>query len=417
MKYRWGGEGSASIVIPRNRALSLLLALGVMLSAGLLARGQSYSVLYSFQCAPSDAAAPLGTIVSDKAGDIYGISEEGGTLNLGAVFKLAPNGAESVLYSFAGTPDGLDPIGGLVRDAAGNLYGATLGGGAGNLGTVFRISPAGKELRLHSFGFSKGSEVDGAEPIGLLARDPAGNLYGLTNSGGKYKRGTLYQVTPAGQETLVYSFGAGIREGEYPYSGLLDSNGNFFGMTSEGGADSDGTVFEVKAAGTERVLHSFAGAPTDGNGVLGNLLRGSNGDVYGVTFYGGSGNCALSTVPGCGAVFDLNSNGQEELVYSFTGAPDGQFPAAGVVRDSAGNLYGTTDIGGTGPCATSEGTGCGTIYKITPSGQESVLYSFTDTPDGANPWSPLLLDSSGSLYGTTLLGGTYGCGTVFKYTP
>jgi uncharacterized repeat protein (TIGR03803 family) len=417
MKLPWNGRQSLESIgrsPARSRALGSILALGVILSASLPARGQTYSALYSFQCGPNDAANPLGTLLRDNAGNLYGIAEGGGTFGFGSVFELRANGSESVLHSFAGTPDGSDPVGGLVRDTAGNLYGATLAGGDFNLGTVFRISPSGKEMRLHDF---KPLGTDGGSPIGTVVRDSAGNIYGLTNGGGRYGKGTLYEVFSTGGDTLLSQFGGSREEAEYPYSGLLDAGGNFFGMTSGGGTYSDGTVFEVTAAGKQGVLHSFAGAPTDGNGVVGNLIKDSSGNLYGATTYGGSGSCDLSFVPGCGMVFQVSSKGAEKVVYSFTGAPDGQFPDAGVVRDSAGNLYGTTEIGGTGPCSATEGPGCGTIYEITPSGQESVLYSFTDTPDGANPGAPLFLDSSGSFYGTTLVGGTYGCGTVFKYTP
>ena len=349
------------------------------------------TVLYSFGGSP-DGASPYGGLISDSAGNLYGTTVYGGA-GAGTVFKLSPSGTETVLYSFTGGSDGAYPYAGLIADSAGNLYGTTFGGGASYAGTVFKLSPSGTETVLHSFAWS-----DGALPYGGLIADSAGNLYGTTWNGGSGSCGTVFKLSPSGTETVLYSFTCGI-DGAYPYAGLIaDGAGNLYGTTSGGGASYAGTAFKLSPSGTETVLYSFTGG-TDGGHPYAGLIADGGGNLYGTTGGGGALNA--------GTVFKLSPSGTETVLYSFACSADGASPYAGLIADSAGNLYGTS-LGG---CAASNGT----VFKVTPSGM-TVLYSFTGGADGALPYAGLIADSAGNLYGTTYSGGTAFVGTVFKLT-
>jgi uncharacterized repeat protein (TIGR03803 family) len=242
----------------------------------------------------------------------------------------------------------------------------------------------------------------------VLVRDAAGNLYGTTQYGGTNGGfGTVFKLDAAGKLTLLHSF-AGTPDGEDPYAGLLrDKLGNLYGTTQYGGTGGGfGTVFKLDAAGKLTLLHSFSGTP-DGENPLAGLLRDGAGNLYGTTKYGGTGG-------GYGTVFKLSAKGKLILLYSFTGTPDGENPYARLIRDASGNLYGTTFYGGT--------SGYGTVFKLDTAGKLTILHSFNSAPDGANPLGGLILDKAGNLYGTTSDGGDLscgfsGCGTVFKITP
>jgi len=322
------------------------------------------------------------------------------------------------LHEFTGSPDGSEPVAGLARDSAGNLYGTTPQGGASNVGTVFKLDTAGTETVLYGFT----GEPDGANPAAGLIRDASGNLYGTTVEGGDtacsnpYGCGTVFKLDTAGNETVLYSF-TGEPDGQFPYAGLVrDSAGNLYGTTLFGGDASCGnpfggggcgTVFKLDTAGTETVLYSFTGDPDAANPYA-DLVIDSAGNLYGVTYYGGDGTaCSLGGF-GCGTVFKLDKAGKETVLHSFGVGTDGANPYAGLVRDSGGNLYGTTTDGGV--------YGLGIVFKVDAAGTETVLHSFTGEPDGANPAAGLVMDAASTLYGTTAYGGAYGYGTVFKLT-
>ncbi len=335
----------------------------------------------------------------------------------------------TVLHSFRNSPDGAFPFAGLLRDAAGNLYGSTNAGGAsgncsGGCGTVFKLDTSGNETVLYSF---KGGN-DGATPgFGSLIRDEAGNLYGTTADGGSgggcsfsFGCGTVFKLDPAGNETVLYSFKGGS-DGESPVAGLImDVAGNLYGTTQDGGSGSGcsfgcGTVFKLDPAGNFTVLHSFTGG-SDGTQPLAALIFDQAGNLYGTTEEGGSGTCTvINGVSGCGTVFKLDPSGNETVLHTFTGGNDGAAPLfVGLIMDIAGNLYGTTQIGGG---SSSCSVGCGTVFKLDTSGNETVLHSFTGSPgDGAIPRASLIMDKAGNLYGTTSNGGASGFGTVFKLT-
>ena len=346
---------------------------------------------------------------------------------------MSTSGAESVLYGFkGGYTDGQYPKGGLI-ERSGVLYGTTQTGGANLSGTFFKITPSGKETMLHSFGGVVGSGYDGIYPYASLIYVSANNMfYGTTLYGGTGSCyggcGTVFSVTPSGKETVLHSF-AGGQDGSLLAGSLLYSNGKLYGTTENGGGGGGstcsnssapvgcGTIFSLSKSGTEKVLYSFTGG-SDGAYPGGGLIN-VNGTLYGMAGGGGSGECTS----GCGTIFSLSASGAFDAIHSFHGPPkDGASPW-GNLTNVKGALYGTTDQGGASTaCAVVSGTtGCGTIFRVTTSGKEQVLYSFEGSPDGA--WAnTTLLYMKGVLYGTTLVGGSgsctrsvgNGCGTVFS---
>ena len=318
-----------------------------------------------------------------------------------AMTQAASAQTESVIYSFQGTPDGASSLAPLVADASGNFYGTTGGGGTSNCGTVFKLTPAGVETVLYSFTCG----ADGAYPIyGGLVLDKAGNMYGTTVNGGA-GYGVVYQLTPAGIETPLHTFTGGT-DGALPYAGvILDKAGNLYGTTVYGGASGNGTVYKIAPGGSETVLHSFAGGSSDGCYPYGGVIFGPKKTLYGTT-----SQCSAS---GQGTVYKLSSNGVETTLHSFAAdGKDGNGPYAGVVLDKAHNIYGTTGWGGT--------NGVGTVYELTSTGVELILHNFAD--DGIDGDYPLgtgvVLDKLGNIFGTTPNGGGYnGYGVVYKIDP
>ena len=252
---------------------------------------------------------------------------------------------------------------------------------------------------------------DGAFPLAGLT-DVDGVFYGTTSQGGSANAsgdGTVFKITPGGKETVVYSFIAGA-DGQFPQAGLIAAGGLLYGTTPNGGEPAgSGTVFSVSPTGSEKVLYSFA-AGADGAGPQAGLLD-LNGTFYGTTATGGGGNCADGL--GCGTVFKIAPSGAETVLHRFAGGSvDGQLPSAALV-DAGGTLYGTTFFGGGSGC---NFRGCGTVFKITPSGEFAIVYSFMGGSDGANP-SAGMVSVDGTLYGTTSEGGANDDGTVFRVTP
>jgi uncharacterized repeat protein (TIGR03803 family) len=351
---------------------------------------QELTTLYSFTGSGSgDGANPESSLITDPAGNLYGTTLNGGANGQGTVFQLDPSGNLPLLYSFTGG-DGSHPGAGLIADAAGNLYGTTLNGGASGQGTVFQLTLSRTLNVLYSF--TGGS--DGALPFAGLIADAAGNLYGTTIGGDG--PGTVFQLTPWGDLNLLQSFTGG----DSPWAGLIaDAAGNLYG-TTEGG-DGPGTVFQLTPSGTLNVLYRFSGR--DGAVPHGTLIFDAAGNLYGTTHNGGTS--------GYGTEFQLTTSGTLNVLHSFTGGSDGAYPEAGLIADMAGNLYGTTWGGGA--------VGQGTVFQLTPSGALNVLHSFTGGSDGGRPGADLIADAAGNLYGTTVLGGAGtscpgGCGTVFQ---
>jgi uncharacterized repeat protein (TIGR03803 family) len=356
----------------------------------------------------SDGGFPWGAPIQDVAGNLYGTTVGGGAAGVGVVFKVDPTGHETVLYTFTGGADGANPYAGLIMDAGGNLYGTTVAGGSSGAGVVYKIDTTGHESVLYSFT----GGADGANPYGVLAMDSAANFYGTTASGGAAGKGTAYKLDPMGHETVLYSFTGGA-DGGVPYSGVTrDSAGNLYGTTWTGGAGSCyggcGVVYKVDPAGHQTVLSSFLGV-ANGGFSYGGLALDTAGNLYGTTWSGGP---ASGEYPGM--VFKVNPAGNLTEVYAFTGFADGGGSRATPIFDPAGNLYGTTEYGGEGPCFFF---GCGVVFEVDPSGHQTVLYTFTGGSDGSEPQSGVIRDATGNLYGTTSGGGSAGFGAVYKVTP
>ena len=307
------------------------------------------SVLYSF-AGNTDGSSPQADLLRDSAGNLYGTTFSGGASSAyGTVFKISAAGTESIVHSFTApvTGDGESPLAGLVMDNAGNLYGTTYVGGAHNDGAVFKIDAAGTESVLYSFPIGTNGN---ANPSGSLIMDSSGNLYGTTVFGGANNGGTVFRISATGSESIVYSFGSSASDGWYPESRLImDSDGNLYGTTTDGGASNGGTVFKIGTDGTEGVLHSFGSSAADGLNPRAGLVLGSDGNLYGTTYAGGAN--------GDGTVFKISVGGTESVLYSFgSSASDGMNPVGGLAIDSVGNLYGTTSRGGV--------NNDGTVFKI-----------------------------------------------------
>ena len=401
-------------------------------------------VLYKF-CAQSgctDGYWPYAKVIQDARGNLYGTTSFGGAHNGGTVFELSNAGGkwkETVLYSFcsqSGCADGYSPWAGLVQDAKGNLYGTTIYGGTGcsneSCGTVFKLSKTGgswKETVLHSFT----NQPDGVNPYAGLWLGSNDDLYGTTAVGGANNNGTVFKVSNNGTETVLYSFAGATNDAGAPEAGVIrDTKGNLYGTTYYGGTGKCktgrlgcGVLFKLDAAGTETILHSFTGR-SDGGYPKAGVIRDAAGNLYGTTTSGGAFD---SYCPhGCGVVFKVAASGKESVLYRFTGGTDGDAPQAGLIRDSQGNLYGTTASGGDLSCEQGGGFGCGVVFKVSKAGKETVLHSFCPAggrcTDGTFPRAGLIQDASGNLYGTAAFGGNMntvcgssGCGVVFELTP
>ncbi len=465
------------------------------------------TVLHSFT-GGTDGSNPYSGLTIDSAGNLYGTTYYGGPSNAGVVWKITPSGQESVLYAFTGGTDGANPYAGVTLAPSGDVYGTTVMGGLNNEGAVYKCGPSGEETALFSFGppvdtgdepqagvilDSQGNLYGTAASVvyklspsgqytklatltegkyggylspGMLAMDSAGNLYGTTNkpSEGNYSAypyGALYKVTPKGEVTVLYKFPGVPRQvvlgGPTTNSNVvLSAAGNMYGLTVYGGVS--GALYEVNTAGQASILHNFTGAPSgsDPNPVL----ITSKGEIYGTTFYGGTNNYGMvyrlvggkqtalynfrgykdganpavaplamdsaknlygtavggGSTANAGTVFKISPSGDETTLHSFTGGSDGANPDSGVILGPDGNLYGTTSAGGSGSLT---GTQEGVVFKMTTSGEETVLYSFTGLDDGGQPppESWLAVDAEGNLYGTTYSGGTSNGGVVYKLTP
>jgi uncharacterized repeat protein (TIGR03803 family) len=403
-----------SKVCPRV-VLEAMLVLTVFAPQAARAKSYKEQVLYTFQ-GPRDGASPYGGVIRDSVGNLYGTTYAGGPHNLGTVYKLDTAGKESVLHSFTGQQDGANPMYvTLVQDSAGNLYGTTYTGGHG-YGVVFTLNPRGKVSVLHTF-----NQWDGANPFAGVIRDAKGNVYVTTSTGGAEDYyGTVFKTLGTGKGKVLHSF-VGGQYGNEPLAPLVqDAKGNSYGTTFQGGDNSCrgcGTVFKLNQRGKETVLYAFEGTGNgDGEDPSAGLTMDRNGNLYGTTQSGGTGAFA-----GFGTVFELATTGKETVLYSFTGGEDGGYPGYGsLVIDQERNLYGTTQTGGMLRCGTY---GCGTVFKVDSAGKETVLYRFTGGKDGGVPYAGLVQDSAGNFYGTASVGGDLtcnapsGCGVLFKLTP
>jgi len=415
----WTAAGKVLVVAAVVLIMALTLAPGASAASG-------YKVLYKFT-GGTDGSQPYAGLILDASGNLYGTTPQGGAFGDGVVFKLTRNSdgswTEGVLHSFAGGTDGATPYAGVTFDASGNLYGTTYSGGAFSAGTVFQLAPNSDgtwtESVLHSF--TGGS--DGATPHSGVIFDATGTLYGMTWGGGTQVMGIVYKLTPNSNGSWTYgalhSFTGG-KDGSYPQFGKLtiDTAGNLYGATNDGvdgygncpNGNDCGSIVELmpQSDGTwqEKVIFRFTAGPT--RNVNGTLVFDSAGRLYGNSYGGGSdyGTVFMLTL-------DAEGKWSQHVVYVFKGDQDGAYPIGGVVLDTAGNLYGTTDAG-----INSHG-GAGQLFKLVPRRWfwTKYAYLFEGPPrDGANSSAPVVFDAAGNLYGTAFDGwGTGCCGVVFEY--
>ncbi len=343
---------------------------------------------------------------------------------------VSPAQILTTLHSFNGT-DGTNPQG-LVKAADGNFYGTTAAGGSsGNCGsygcgTVFKITPDGTLTTLYNF-CSQPNCPDGFGPDSGVIQATDGNFYGTTFWGGRTNGGTVFRITASGTLTTLYSFCSqpNCTDGGAPYAGLVQaSDGNFYGTTSVGGTGHglvySGTVFKMTPNGTLTTVYNFCSQANcaDGAGPFAALVQVSGGNFYGTTYFGGVTNQCYE---GCGTVFRVTPSGTLTTLHIFTGYPtDGAYPPAGLLQATDGNFYGTTFWGGANQnCTSSNANGCGTVFKITPAGALTILHSF-DSTDGSSPETTLIQVADGNFYGTAYGAPEYGGGspgTVFQITP
>jgi uncharacterized repeat protein (TIGR03803 family) len=425
--------------IPRLRPGRTLAAATAALTAAWLclappasasARAGAEKVLYSF--AGANGAGPLNGVIDGPGGKLYGTTVFGGRHGLGCVYALTPSGSgytEKVLFSF-GNADGAKPGGNVAAGAHGDLFGETVIGGAHQNGVAFELVPAGSgsytEKVLHTFT----GGADGGQPIGAPVLDARGDVFGVTQFGGTGGQGVIYELTRSASgytEHVLHSFAS---QAGQPQAGLtMTSTGTLFGtLYGASAVNTNGTVFRLQLTRAGPVyadIYNFLGG-TDGSNPFAVLtVDGHTGAIYGTTEYGG-GSGSLGTV------FSLTPAGPgytERVLHSFTTHRGGFLPQAPLLREANGDLFGVTDIGGTG-CS---GIGCSTVFELVPAGTAytfRVLYRFTGPPDGAEAeWAGLIPGPAGTMIGATRSGGTarncadggpggaLGCGTIYQITP
>jgi uncharacterized repeat protein (TIGR03803 family) len=368
-----------------------------------------------------DGAEPEASLIFDAVGNLYGTTYAGGGHSRGTIFELKPQAGggwvRKVLHIFnSNGTDGYNPRASLTLDASGNIYGTTYLGGTYGFGVVFELSPQADGSSIYTVLYAFGNGKDGQYPVASLIFDSFGNLYGTTSRGGVYNFGTVFELSPQASggwsETVLYNFGKAAKDGQYPEGGLIfDPAGNLYSTTSQGGTYYRGTVFELTSnAGrwTEEILHSFS--PDEGIIPYAGLIFDQAGNLYGTTYSGGD--------RGCGTVFEMtptaNQGWTEMILHGFSAGPTDGCNPSGLIFDVAGNLYGTTSDGGV--------HGFGTVFEMTQSAGgwiKKALHNFGsgNSTDGTYPAAGLVSDPTGNLYGTTYAGGAYDEGTVFEITP
>jgi uncharacterized repeat protein (TIGR03803 family) len=410
----------------RNTALSKVVFIALFCVFAVAAQAQTFSTLATFDGANGESPY-YGSLVEDATGNFYGTTISGGDAitncsngqgyDCGIIYKITPDGALSTLYIFCSQTncaDGVSPYAGLIRGSNGNFYGTTNFGGANSFGgTVFEITPSGALTTVYSF-CGQINCTDGEEPFSQLAQASNGTLYGTTYAGGTYGQGTIFQITASGTFSVLYSFCAqsNCSDGANPWAGLtIGTDARLYGTTVNGGSGNAGTVFVISMAGKFTTLHSFVF--TDGASPFSGLVQGSNGAFYGTTSDGGTRND--------GTVFEMSAGGKLKTIYNFcelNDCADGALPTAPLIKGINGGFYGTTTAGG--------GHFRGTVFELSSTGKLKTLYNFCskiNCEDGANPYGGVVEASDGTLYGTTFNGGLlscsspYGCGTVFSLIP
>jgi len=393
--------------------------LGVLLftATAVASSAQTFTSLYSFcQNGCQDGFGPRAGLVQGTDGNLYGTTSYGGS-GSGTVFVITPGGTLTTIYTFCaqGGCRNLARPSGVILGTNGDLYGTTTGQGSHDAGTVFQLTPGGTLTTLYNFCSQTGC-TDGYTPAAGVIQAADGNFYGTTTYGGATGEGpasgTIFKVTPDGVLTTLYSFcnGFSCPNGDGPGVALVQSaSGDFLGGTSD--SSIPGTIFQITPGGTLTILYSFT-TPFFPYPTPSALVQSSDGDFYGTTG-GGGANCLSDDGHGCGMVFQMTQEGALTTLYSFcaqAGCADGKYPGAALVLATDGNFYGTTESGG------ANGS-YGTIFRITPTGELTTLYSFCAQhacQDGARPAAALVQATDGNFYGTTKEGGANDKGTVFS---
>lgn len=352
----------------------------------------TYHVIHFFT-GGSDGSHPSGGLVQGASGDIFGMAS-GGSYNDGVVYEIDPTGNESIVHAFNGSDgNNNDPGASLIADGSGNIYGVTGAGGTSNAGVVFKIDAFGQYSLVYNF---KGSEFgDGAIPSSIV-RDSVGDLFGVTLRGGSADKGTIFKIDSQGNESILHSFKQGHVFSPTPNL-VLAADGDLYVTALLGGQHGAGGVYKSDLNGDVTTMYSFSVA--NGYIPVPGLTFDSRGDLYGVTMFGGSFKY--------GVLWKIKPDGVESALYDFGNGNDGSTPGAGVVRDTWGNLYGTTTKGGE--------FSRGVLFKVTGVGQDKILHNFARA-GGFESASPLLPGSPGTFFGTTLYGGLLQNGVVFEWT-
>jgi uncharacterized repeat protein (TIGR03803 family) len=415
-KADWRAEARRATVGLFITVMGIFLFLASVSQA---ARAQTYKVIHHFTNQGTDGANPYGGPVLDSAGNLYGTTYLGGYWGDGAVYKLSPSGSSwtyTSLYNFFPIPDGAGPgFGSLAMGPNGALYGTTESGGGGYFGTVFEIcNCTAREVQIHAFGYG----TDGAQPLGGVVRDAAGNLYGTTSLYGTLGNGTVFEEEWNGStwtESTLYNFTGGDDGASPPAGVTLDAHGDLYGTTSFGGKYYDGVIYKLtrrKSGWKQSVLHAFRGR-SDGQYPVGGVVVDEAGNLFGTTFDGG--------VKGGGTVYEYSpsaaAGSKFKTLYSFAGAYGGPYNKLTLAN---GKIYGFTEAGGA--------NGWGSIWVLTPA--EGGGWTFTDLHDftsssdgmeggigGAQPYGSVAVDSNGNIFGTTVIGGSTNQGVVFEITP
>ena len=402
-------------LLTRIKCVAPVLVIAMSLVTG---RATTTDVIFSFE--EDDGEYADTDLETDNAGSIYGTTVLGGDFGGGTVFQLSPTPTgwnQTVLYSFTGGADGGEPYKGVTIDRRGNLYGTAVTGGSGGCeggcGVVYKLTKSNgtwNQTVIHAF--TGGG--DGSGPGARVTLDRSGNVYGMTPTGGTYGVGTIYKLHPhAGsyEFQVIHTFTGGDDGATGSAGRMLLQHGRLYGAATVGGLYGSGVVFELTPTAVGewnfRGLYSFQGQP-DGSFPYGALLRAGSGKIYGTTYYGGEN--------GIGSVYELSPRSVGEwdgrVIYSFQEGSDGNSPISNLVRDAAGNLFGTTSEGG---------LGSGAIFKLTPNGggqwTESVVHPFAGPPDGGFSYNGMVVDRFGNFYGATVHGGTDDDGCVYKFTP
>jgi uncharacterized repeat protein (TIGR03803 family) len=384
---------------------------------------QTCSTLHAFNYV--DGSGPVAALIQATDGNVYGTTFVGGSgLNaFGTVYKITPAGSLTTVYDFCSLPncsDGDFTYGGVIQGADGNFYGVATDGGTGNGGTVFVLTPGKGLTVLYNF-CSQPNCGDGSTSTASPIQGTDGNFYGTTNEGGADGDGTVFKMTPGGRLVRLHSFcsESGCADGFEPFVGVIEAgDGNLYGTTSNGGVSGAGTAFRLTKSGALTTLYSFCSQPACVDGAVENgLIQGKDGYFYGTTAIGGT---SQSCSGGCGLAFRLTAQGVLTPLYSFCsqgGCADGEYPEGQLVQATDGNFYGVTYQGGA--------QNAGTIFKLAPDGHLTALYSFCselNCADGAYPFVSLIQDTNGKFYGVASGGGytggscsfDNGCGTVFS---